>query len=772
MRHNQIGIQMIPHSIHAQLFPNKTMVDPRILELAKTHLTRHDLLGKTLEPLPEPSIKLPKLVSKHPDIASHFYNLGVEAQHVYYDQASRLAQVKQYPLRPKVWQRIEGWVKYYPNGSFERIGCLPRGASVVFDVETLYQLSPYPVIAVAASESNWFSWSMPGLFDGSCKIPNTLIPIGYPNHERVIVGHNVTYDRARILEEYSLKPSKFAFIDTMSLHCAVAGLSSQQRGEWLKFQKTPRENPSWEEKSSMNSLLHVVKLHLNETMDKDMRSQLGELTVDLFSQPQTFQDMMTYCSEDVLVTFKLLKVLLPKFREKCPHPVSFAGMLEIAKAFLPTSKYTWESYIKNADAEFDKFQNEIQKRLNQAALDALDLLPCQRLGDPWLMELDWNVNRTRYTKAGSLAKNQNLELLGKPNWYRQLWHVQSKSIHLSITQQIAPYLLKMCWKGSPLVYRSGAGWCYYEKTTQPTENPSSIIYSYLNQVPLPSSPATSSKTGSPFSKFFRGALEMGDMHSNSATALDIFQLKRKCSFWLAYRKRIVSQFVVGNDSHRISSEMPQDFAVILPQQIPMGTVTRRCVEPLWMTASNPKKDQIGSEIKAKVIAPQGYKFVGADVDSQELWIASLLGDRIFRTHGATAIGFMTLQGTKSKGTDLHSMSGKIMGISRDDAKQFNYSRIYGAGINFAKGILATMNPGLDKDQVSAKVNDLYKSTKGERVRKDGKLFGGSETFMFNELESIANSKICETPVLKCKIPDSLDSSNVQGQVFLSDLVFA
>jgi len=33
---------------------------------------------------------------------------------------------------------------------------------------------------------------------------------------------------------------------------------------------------------------------------------------------------------------------------------------------------------------------------------------------------------------------------------------------------------------------------------------------------------------------------------------------------------------------------------------------------------------------------------------------------------------MTLQGRKSDGTDLHSKSASILGISRDHAKVFNY----------------------------------------------------------------------------------------------------
>jgi len=45
-------------------------------------------------------------------------------------------------------------------------------------------------------------------------------------------------------------------------------------------------------------------------------------------------------------------------------------------------------------------------------------------------------------------------------------------------------------------------------------------------------------------------------------------------------------------------------------------------------------DRIGSELKAMVQSPIGCHFVGADVDSQELWIAAILGDKHFQgIHG-------------------------------------------------------------------------------------------------------------------------------------------
>lgn len=38
---------------------------------------------------------------------------------------------------------------------------------------------------------------------------------------------------------------------------------------------------------------------------------------------------------------------------------------------------------------------------------------------------------------------------------------------------------------------------------------------------------------------------------------------------------------------------------------------------------------MGSELKAMVQVPPGYSLVGADVDSQELWIVAVLGEAHF-----------------------------------------------------------------------------------------------------------------------------------------------
>ena len=58
---------------------------------------------------------------------------------------------------------------------------------------------------------------------------------------KLVIGHNVAFDRQRVLEEYRLEPTGLQFIDTMSLHMAVSGLGSQQRGKWLSAQKKKLE---------------------------------------------------------------------------------------------------------------------------------------------------------------------------------------------------------------------------------------------------------------------------------------------------------------------------------------------------------------------------------------------------------------------------------------------------------------------------------------------------------------------------------------------------
>lgn len=219
--------------------------------------------------------------------------------------------------------------------------------------------------------------------------------------------------------------------------------------------------------------------------------------------------------------------------------------------------------------------------------------------------------------------------------------------------------------------------------------------------------------------------------------------------------------------------------------------------------------------------PPGFNFVGADVDSQELWIASVIGDSYFAgQHGSTAFGWMTLQGKKSDGTDMHSRTALTVQITRDQAKILNYGRIYGAGERFAKTLLMQFNHRLTEQEATEKARKMYSVTKGNSVfklnilgrrlasatghepdelvtheqlnemrkaaRKEFRLaslaklstdslierrlwVGGTESHMFNKLEEIAQSETPQTPVLNCRISRALEPRNV-GKEFMTSRV--
>lgn len=99
--------------------------------------------------------------------------------------------------------------------------------------------------------------------------------------------------------------------------------------------------------------------------------------------------------------------------------------------------------------------------------------------------------------------------------------------------------------------------------------------------------------------------------------------------------------------------------------------------------------------------------------------------------GCTAFGWMTLQGKKSQGTDLHSRTADTVGISREHAKVFNYGRIYGAGQPFAERLLMQFNHRLSQAEASSKAKQMYALTKGiRRYIQQAELCVFEERFLF------------------------------------------
>uniref|UniRef100_A0A672P025 DNA polymerase subunit gamma-1 n=1 Tax=Sinocyclocheilus grahami TaxID=75366 RepID=A0A672P025_SINGR len=896
-RLNPLNIQMLSRNLQEQIFRGQTQeYTGEDVERSIRHLKQHKLWGKETALLPDVELKLPQMYGN--DIDEHFSLLAQKQSLPYLDAASQLQRAR-LPRMPKEWAWEVGWTRYGPGGERQSVN-FPGEKAIVFDVEVCMEEGHCPTLAVAVSPNAWYSWCSKRLIEdrytwSSDLMLSDLIPLETPANstqprggvwqERLVVGHNVSFDRAHIKEQYLLKSSKMRFLDTMSLHMAISGLTGFQRSLWMASKYGKRkglqevkehmkrigrrsEGPmigSWEwvDISSINNLADVHALYVGgEPLRKEQR--------DLFVKGSmadirtNFQELMQYCALDVLATHEVFIQQLPLFMERCPHPVTLAGMLEMGVCYLPVNQ-NWKRYLEDAQTTYEELQREMKKSLMILADDACQLLEDERYkDDPWLWDLDWDVQDFKLKKIpvskkkakqeaeATAAAKENVpedwnedpgppseeeqaglhpssELLQRlketvsylpkrrqhlpahPSWYRKLCVKMSEAEDwspgaslISLQMRVTPKLMGLTWDGFPLHYTDQHGWGYLVPgrrenldTSENREGPVcpyraiESIYKeycerkgkeqprYLDSPPsddfmltdsavwqtvralhkklnsfvengngecpyhngngpyndvnipgcwffkLPHKDGNDNNVGSPFSKDFLskmedGTLQAGRQGTNATRALEI---NKMMSFWRNAQKRISSQKVVWlrRAELPLSVRRHDDFdeegqyGAILPQVITAGTVTRRAVEPTWLTASNARKDRVGSELKAMVQVPPGYHLVGADVDSQELWIAAILGEAQFAgMHGCTAFGWMTLQGKKSQGTDLHSRTADTVGISREHAKVFNYGRIYGAGQPFAERLLMQFNHRLSQQEAASKARQMYALTKGLR----------------------------------------------------------
>ena len=806
-RFNQIGVQQLSSHIHAQLFTGPEPAAPQhLVDLSKDHLRRHDLWGKNQDDSSPIAFDLPPLQGSSLD--EHFHRLGRDGSEPYYSMALEYARIE-LPRPPRKWEKRSGWTRYNEDRSYEPVE-VPGEEMLTFDTEVMWKESSFAVMACAASKTAWYAWLSPWLI-GQSDTDRHLIPLGNPDHARIVVGHNIGYDRARIVEEYDVKQSKNFFLDTMSLHVAVNGMCSRQRPTWMKHKKSRElrhkiasesnsielsallenkmlsedEEELWVGRSSINSLRDVAKFHCNVTIDKAQRDQFGELDRD--GVREKIDELLDYCAADVAITHRVFKKVFTGFLEVCPHPVSFGALRHLSSVVLPVNK-SWESYIEDAEETYHTLTKGVEDRLRSLADQALTQKEDLTLlkNDDWLGQLDWSGQEVKMVKGRK--KNDpprpaaRQKQPGKPRWFKDLFATSEAEIALTVRSRIAPLLLRLSWDGYPLVWSDKFCWTFKVPNANAESYDSKPVFRcdmsdeknldlrddrMHRYFKLPHKDGPQARCATPLAKGYLQYFENGTLSSRYPYAKEALEMNASCSYWISARDRIRSQMVVyQNDTLPLAStknptaSSSSSLGFILPQVIPMGTITRRAVENTWLTASNAKPNRVGSELKSMIKAPPGYCFVGADVDSQELWIASLVGDAQFKMHGGNAIGFMTLEGTKAAATDLHSKTAKILGISRNDAKVFNYGRIYGAGLKFASTLLRQFNPNLTENQTHEIASRLYHQTKGtkttRKVLADRSFWrGGTESFVFNRLEDFAEQERPRTPVLGAGITEAL-----------------
>ncbi|KAH9807927.1 DNA polymerase family A-domain-containing protein [Melampsora americana] len=441
---NPVGVQLLPRPIHQQIFPINSFnsPDPRAIKLSLDHLKRHNLASQLSPALPAPSISLPTLQGD--TIDDHFQRLGHDRSEPYLSISNQFAQI-QLPSIPTNWAHQPGWTIYHSDGSFESIEYPPlHQNALVFDVETLPSHTQYAIMATAATSTNWFSWLSPWLLSQSDQ-PDQLIPMPSSEQQpRLIVGHHVGFDRARIRDEHCLERSATRFMDTMSLHIATYGLSNPQRPAFVISQRSKKESKeddlsdiqqsiadhqlklslgskpskpiqttetsshgtSWTDVSSMNSLDEVARLHCGIQLDKSTRNAF--LSWDRPQIVAHLSQLLDYCSADVSATHAIFSKLLPTFLEQCPHPVSFAGMLHMGNPFLPVDE-TWERFLERAEATYAHQSSGVKTSLLKLAEATRKLMFARNPvtgrmiyeDDHWLKQLDWAPKKARWTELKS-----------------------------------------------------------------------------------------------------------------------------------------------------------------------------------------------------------------------------------------------------------------------------------------------------------------------------------------------------------------------------------
>ncbi|KAF9652778.1 hypothetical protein BDM02DRAFT_3108903 [Thelephora ganbajun] len=513
IKRNELGVQLLPRRIHHQVFRNATFPAPNgaYIQIAREHLHAHGLDPSQGSVLPDISFTLPPLQGKNLD--EHFHRLGAAAAQPWLNLARDFASTSLLP-KPDCWNLQSGWTKYVyqEDGSSYHIPIeYPDDTALSFDIETLPHYHPYPIIACAVSKDAWYAWVSPWLL-GESEDPEHLIPFGNPDTHRVVVGHNVSYDRGRIADEYCLKGTKSRFIDTMALHIAVKGISSHQRPAWKEHRKTKEKEEErrveameavenceilegvdetkkeelrklrsdmeeslpllqadeadideasskrWEDLTSANSLADVARLHCDIDMDKGIRDDFLSLSrEDILDN---VQDYLNYCGNDVYVTHAVFSRVLPAFLKACPSPVSFAGILTMGSSFLTVNE-SWEKYIENAEKAYKELEENVKGRLVQLALEAKELMLDNKWkGDVWLEQLDWTPKIAKGSRGVACEQDPELDEgdeseVQHPKWFKTLL---SNPFRPSTFRNIVPSLLNLAFDGAPVTYSSEHGW--------------------------------------------------------------------------------------------------------------------------------------------------------------------------------------------------------------------------------------------------------------------------------------------------------------------------
>ena len=633
-----------------------------------------------------------------------------------------------------------GW-NFVQDESFKPVD-LPEGRILCFDTETLVRFRSWPVMASACNGSDFYLWIHPSILSEK-PFYKELIPLG---KNKIIINHFVSYDSIRVEETYEMDDSNI-FIDTASMHIAVSGMGNQQRGEYDNPNR--KYTKKWMEHTSGNSLIEVYNYHCKpvhplEEQDKLIRNifvkkGLPEVVENLY-------DLTRYALKDSLYPLRIFSKLWNKFRFYNPKDFTLAGQIILNKMKLPVVK-DWDKWVNSVNLKYDVTQVEMNQALTELAHELFNKFMENGkeayLGNPWYETLDWSVAKTGANK-------------GKPAWYRKAilssYAKKKGKYPVSVSSELAPILLQVSWKDSPVLKDKVKKWCYESTQEDKLSFFSKSLEKWVCKVPHPK--GDNNNCGNPLSKDYIKHMDSGTLASKDPRALELMLKAKSLSYWKSMQSRVEGYFTHETDG----------ITWIKPQILAHGTVTRRAVESTWLTASDIKPEVIGSELLSRIQAPKGYVLVGADFDAQEMKIGAAKADSKFKLHGSSAMSLTQMLGDKKKKTDSHSLLNKDLELgSRQLAKTLNFLMLFFGGVKGLFEAIKTARPELSDYQAESLAKKAIKLRRGKKKKNLAgkyKYINGTDSWAYNFMTELAETEYNRTILGQSAISEALQKVNV------------
>ena len=762
-RFTDLGYPVLGDDLQRRIFGNQA--PPKMSRLAKQKaqnlLKEFDIQTPVDYPdnLYDGDLPVPAL--RGDNLKDHFETVATDQIGTYRQYAEQFANCKLAPIPPTEELKFQpGWLRYtVKNGKWKTESVpYPLEDAFTFDTETYVHGGAFPIIGTALSEKAAYIWLASELVNPDLPEDewdqHSLIPVG---EGRFIAGHNISYDRVRAQEGYSLdrtEPENFYF-DTLSAHIGVSGLASGQRWLYVLAGKDPenltdeekrklRYAPKWLDEGSTNSLVATYNFHVYEVRkffgdnaeplgagDKKIRDIFVKAT-NLRQINQVLPVAVEYAIKDAFYTAELFQSIWPKYIDATPSNVALCGHYHLNGSVVPLVP-DWENWIQAVEETFEghnKEMTQICKDLVWAYYEEWRDLYLAEPGmaekwvakDPWLSQLNWEVKTTK----GKYAH--------VPQWVRPF--IKDPDEHIGVKSNLSHLLLKLRWEGSPMFHTRESGWCYYDEDGKATK--------------IPHPKGNGDNVGGVLSKDFVDDMKVGRLDSDLPEAKRALEIANSVSYWTSVRKRVMDRIFLP-----VANPHGEDALVTLPEILCHGTVTRRTVESLMVTMCSTKNWRIGTELKTRVQAPDGWKIVGADFDGQEMQIASIYSDKWEGGHvGCSPFGYNVLSGSKEAGTDPHSALAKLAGVDRDTAKIAGFAVLYGAGVRAIQTYIRRKYPEKSPNEVKNFAYRILEAKKGKS--QHGLYTGGSDSGCFNYMEEIAmRSRVPTLPCLGTKISTAM-----------------